>query len=231
MSDSPDRTHTALHQQSWELLPWYVNGTLDEAQAQRIEAHLAQCETCREEYAGQSLLRQHMRDDESVLHAPHASLQKLMAAIDRKENAVVVPPPAQDLKRPRWASRSRWFTIAAVEAACLVMVIGMLSWRVNEERGAARYSTLTSTAAVAVGRAAARIVFVPATSVADLSDLLRLYNARVVAGPSEAGVFTLAFSATMSEADISAAIARLQLDPRVRFAEPAQAARAAGAFE
>ena len=229
MTDSPDRTHAALHQQSWELLPWHVNGTLDEAQTQRMEIHLAQCEACRQEYASQSLLRQHMREEESVLQAPHVSLQKLLVAIDREENAAPSAHPTHDARQPLRASRSRWFAVAAVEAACVVMLIGMLSWQINEERSAARYSTLTSTTSVAAGQAAARVVFAPSTSVADLSDLLRLYDARIVAGPSEAGVFTLSFPATMSEANIAAAIARLQLDARVRFAEPAQEASAAGA--
>jgi len=57
--------------------------------------------------------------------------------------------------------------------------------------------------------------------VAELNDLLQSYGARIIAGPSEAGVFTLTFPATLSAADISAAIAQLQLDARVRFAEPA----------
>lgn len=32
-----------------ERLPWWVNGTLEEAEAQRVEAHLAECAACRDE--------------------------------------------------------------------------------------------------------------------------------------------------------------------------------------
>lgn len=34
-----------------ERLPWWVNGTLEAAEAQRVEAHLAECATCRDELA------------------------------------------------------------------------------------------------------------------------------------------------------------------------------------
>lgn len=34
-----------------ERLPWWVNGTLEEAEAQRVEAHLAECAACRDELA------------------------------------------------------------------------------------------------------------------------------------------------------------------------------------
>lgn len=34
-----------------ERLPWWVNGTLEEAEAQRVEAHLVECATCRDELA------------------------------------------------------------------------------------------------------------------------------------------------------------------------------------
>lgn len=52
------------------------SGTLNESQVRQVEAHLLECADCRGEMADQSLLRQHMRSDEGVLHAPHASLHE-----------------------------------------------------------------------------------------------------------------------------------------------------------
>lgn len=216
-----DRSRDLAHRQCWELLPWFVNGTLNESQVRQVEAHLADCEDCRGEMAQQSLLRQLMRSDEGVLHAPHASLHKVLAQIDRAEDA---PPaePASPARRPRRMNKSRWLAIAVVaEAACLLVLIGTMSWKTSTERAAPRYSTLTSEPA-SPAQAAARIVFAPTVSVAELNELLHSYEARIVAGPTETGVFTVTLPATLSEAEVAAAIDRMQQDSRVRFAQPAQ---------
>lgn len=209
------------HEQCWQLLPWFVNGTLNESQVRQVEAHLVECEACRGEMAQQSLLRELMRGDEGVLHAPHASLHKVLARIDRTEDASPAEP-ASPTRRPRRMDKSRWLAIAVVaEAACLVMLIGTLSWKMTAERSAPRYSTLTSESETPA-QAAARMVFAPAISVAELNELLHSYDARIVAGPTETGVFTVTLPATLSEAEVAAAIDRMQQDPRVRFAQPAQ---------
>ena len=216
-----DRKRSAVHEQSWELLPWFVNGTLDEAAAQRIQDHLAECRSCRDEVANQTSLRQHMWADEAVLHTPHASLQKLLAKMDQAEEQRRRAEAASATRRPRRMDRSRWLAVAVVaEAACLVMLIGMLTWKTSQERNAPRYMTLTTPETVTT-QAAARVVFAPELSVAQLHELLRAYDARIVAGPTEASVFTVTLRATLSEAEVAATIERLQHDPRVRFAQPA----------
>lgn len=221
---STDRTQDAVHQQCWELLPWLVNGTLNDSQARQVEAHLAECEACRGEMASQSLLRQLMRSDEGVLHAPHASLHKVLAKIDQAEDVAPVEPESAT-HRPRRMDKSRWLAVAVVaEAACLIVLIGTLSWKTSAERAAPRYSTLT-VESEAPAQAAARIVFAPAVSVAELNELLHSYDARIVAGPTETGVFTVTLPATLSEAEAAAAIERMQQDSRVRFAQPAQGSR------
>ena len=35
-----------LHERVWNLLPWYVNGTLSLKERERVEAHLAACRRC-----------------------------------------------------------------------------------------------------------------------------------------------------------------------------------------
>lgn len=217
---SSDRSGSA-HKECWELLPWYANGTLHEHQVRQVEAHLVECAGCRGEMADQSLLRQLMRSDEGVLHAPHASLHKVLAQIDRTEDASP-GEPTSPARRPRRMDKTRWLaTAVAAEAACLIVLIGTLSGKISAERAAPRYSTLTSESEVPA-RAAARIVFAPAVSVAELNDLLHSFEARIVAGPTETGVFTVTLPGTLSEAEVAAAIERMQQDARVRFAQPVQ---------
>ena len=39
------------HVQTSELLPWFVNGTLDPEEHTRVERHLADCISCKQELA------------------------------------------------------------------------------------------------------------------------------------------------------------------------------------
>ncbi len=43
----------AEHQDIGEMLPWFVNGRLSEADRQRVDAHLRVCEACSDELAAQ----------------------------------------------------------------------------------------------------------------------------------------------------------------------------------
>ena len=83
MRDQFESQHRALHREIWNLLPWHVNGTLSERQAGRVEKHLAECAECRSEHASQQALQQHLREEDSVVQTPHASLRKLMARIEQ----------------------------------------------------------------------------------------------------------------------------------------------------
>lgn len=226
MHEHSERQRRVQHRESWELLPWLVNGSLGEAQAQRLQDHLRQCAECRREHEAQLSLQQQVRREESVLYAPHASLRKLMTRIEQGESAPVREssrPPA-----PRIARRMRWLIFAvAAEALGVVVLIGALSWQVDSDR-APHYSTLSSSQAILPQGPAARVVFAPSLSLAELGELLRSYNAQVVAGPSDAGVYTLAFPAARGQEEVAAAITRLRANPEVRFAELAIADFGAG---
>jgi hypothetical protein len=49
--------HTGEHDAVQGILPWFVNGTLDASQAQRVRDHLADCVQCRADLAWQQRLR------------------------------------------------------------------------------------------------------------------------------------------------------------------------------
>jgi anti-sigma factor RsiW len=178
------------HDECQLLVPWFVNGTLSESQRQRVETHLARCASCRAEVAEQSLLREHMGRHESVVYTPQASLQKLLSRIDSEptEPRAVLLQPASGV-----ATSQRWLVAAAVLSAIAVMTAGLSWWRMQDERMAPRYMTLTSESDELAHTPAARVVFAPAANVARVSELLRRHHARIVAGPTEAGVYTLTF--------------------------------------
>src|SRR5690349_8094093 len=56
------RLHDDNHWELQRLLPWYVTGRLEPAEHARVEAHLAECEECREEVRFERTLAQSVKD-------------------------------------------------------------------------------------------------------------------------------------------------------------------------
>ncbi|MEO1679702.1 MAG: zf-HC2 domain-containing protein [Pseudomonadota bacterium] len=119
------------HQAVWEMIPWYLNGTLEDADQRRVAAHLNRCAACRAEVAEQRRLQAVIMDGTTAdTHAAESwrTLQKHIR-------------PGRD-RRPilqRWASV---WAAGAVAAACLAALVAMPVLRVAQ--GPNEFVTLTA---------------------------------------------------------------------------------------
>lgn len=231
MTQAPD-TPTCEHEAA-RLLAWYVNDTLPAAQMRAVAEHLDQCATCRADAAALGPLRTLLRTPSTVEYTPQAGFARLLARIDAADQAAVEVPaaPAPMRSKPRgWSSPMRWLAAAVVVQAVALGVMATALLGGLGGRGTpvdAAYQTLTSPAA-ADPRAALRVVFAPTLTLAELQQLLRSHQLSALAGPSEAGLYTLALAPAANGArDLQATLQRLRADPRVRFAELLGAAPAA----
>ena len=205
------------HRETWDLLPWLVNGTLSVPQLHRVEQHLVECARCRTECERQRALRLQMCSNEVVLDTPHASLRKLMARIESEDTAKTAPPPA-----PRKSRQTRWLAAAVViQSIGLIAVASFLSVRLSDLRQAPRYTTLSSAPATVREGTVVRVVFAQSAPSGEIAALLRSFNAQIVAGPTEAGVYTLSWPKTPSTQSVDA-LDRLRAHPEILFAEFSQ---------
>jgi hypothetical protein len=215
-----------LHRECWEQIPWIANGSLDVHERARLEPHLRACSACQEELALHERTRVLMRRDEPVMMAPQAGWQKLIQRIDAEdadaeEGVDAAPAPAVRSRPLRWP---RWAAIAAsVQAVALALIFGAQYLEREAAFTAPRYETLTAVDPVAASGPVIRLVFHTGVALQDVNAMLRAVDAQVVAGPSEAGVYTIALKNRRASPDIDAALARLRADPRVLFAEAALA--------
>jgi hypothetical protein len=211
------------HREIWDLLPWLANQRLTDAQAERAERHLQQCDACRAELHIQQQLREAVRAEDAVVLAPQTSFNKLMQRIDAAEAANVeeetkMAPAA----RKHVGGMPRWLAIAAsIQVVTVAALLGSLWWQQREVQTAPRYATLTAPAPIAKGPVL-RVVFDEQTKLIDIHELLKEIDARVVAGPTDSGVFTLALNDKASSIDtLNSAASRLRQDAHVVFCEPA----------
>jgi hypothetical protein len=226
MKEHSERFQHGRHRECWDMLPWLVNETLTDAQKQRLEQHLAGCADCGREASEQKFLREHLRQEDSVLYAPQASLQKLL---NRLDEAGPLPRLSSDRHHFAGSRPANWLAASVVVGALSFIAFeSVSSWQLRE-RSAPRYTTLTSKPAATVSVPAARVVFAPTMSLSQLSDLLRTSNAQVVTGPTEAGVYTLVFNSPAGsgpstdretlESHVNEAVQGLRKNPNVLFAE------------
>jgi hypothetical protein len=214
-----------MHRECWDILPWIANERASAQDKARAEQHLQECAACRDELGRQRALREAIREEDAVVIAPQTSLQKLMQRIDGVQETEPPIPGAAEIDIPAVAlprALPRWLPVAAaVQTVAIGALLGTVWWQSRETLEAPRFTTLTSASTVARGPVI-RVVFAPEVSITGINIVLRSIPAEIVAGPSEAGVFTLALPNQQEAADrVHQALIRLRSDPQVIFAEVA----------
>ena len=237
MTHSDHTGPLGAHGECWNLLPWIANESAAARDVARVEGHLRDCRECLDELEFQRQLRNAIRTEEAIVLAPQTSLQKLMQRIDAAdlddeelelESAVAAEPIAPARREPaRWA---RWLPIAAAIQG--IAIAGLLAalWTQAQTRDdliAERYSVLTTPTATVTHGPVIRVVFAGNVALDDMNRMLRDINAQIIAGPSEAGVYTLGLTGGAADkSGVQRAVAQLRASGRVMFAEPAVASEA-----
>src|SRR5262245_30622742 len=129
MNERHNRDERA-HQRIWELLPWYVNGTLLESEREKVEEHLAGCSRCQTEVEACRRTAQAVRNLGEVAPSPHpVQFQRVLARLGEAETAG--RERSDRRRRPgaslRSGSRPLWMALAA-QAAVILVLAGMLVW-------------------------------------------------------------------------------------------------------
>lgn len=211
------------HGECWNLLPWIANESAAARDVARVEAHLRDCRECQEELDFQRQLRNAIRAEEAVVLAPQTSLQKLMQRIDTvDDDAEATPADVVAMPKRKQALWSRWLPIAAaVQAIAITGLLGALWMQSASDTPAAPYTSLTSHEKAMTQRPVIRVVFTDNVSLDDMNRAVRSVDAQIIAGPSEAGVYTLGAARFAKESGVDQALEQLRADGHIVFAEPA----------
>ena len=202
MSD-PETLPAGVHPEV-ELLPWYVNGTLGEADRQRVARHLESCRDCSREL-------EDLVETRRTLTALYRQEAEPFARLEQSVMARVAADKSGDLGRSRqetsWTTGiERWFRslfmapwVPTLAALLLAIQMGLLVWVTlppPEREEIATRSLVMQQTKIAV-------VFQPSATEEQIRSLLQHLHGRFVDGPTAEGVFTI----TLSTGDPSAAAA------------------------
>ena len=226
-----------LHRRVWELLPWYVNGTLPTLEQRTVAEHLEGCRRCQEELETCHRLGEAIRQTESIAPSLHpAQLARLMARIEAEETG-------RGSRSWRRALLSPWRGLRSLTAATptlargllaaqLVLLIGLAGFLLRQPAQpagpgpqpapAAVFRTLSDPEPAAQPgnpqSIQVRVVFAEGITEKEIRDLLLRLRGQIVAGPSPLGVYTVEMPAAPDPLD--RVLAHLRAQPKVSFAEP-----------
>lgn len=204
---SESRLATSPYDTAWELIPWYVNGSLSEDEAAEVARFAAEDDAFAAEVDAQrSLLGEvvTLPDPEAAMGRSWDSLKSRIEADQRARTA-----PA---RAPRWRIGFGAFLGAGALAAALVVAVVALQ---QPEDG---FRTLTDDPALAGPSLQFQVN--EGTDIARLTALLAEQGLQLTGGPSAGGVFTAALP---EGADPAEAAEALMAAPEVPFAAPAVA--------
>jgi hypothetical protein len=231
MRDQSKHAEATRHQRVWELIPWYVNGTLSDTERTMVTQHLALCQICQGEVVRCQSIVATVHSTAEVEWTPsQENLERLMGRLEYGTASTILE---------RWWSRVRdWLQrnleavqIApsllrwglAVQTSMIILLAGTIVWHMTMTPQI--YQTLSEGgAALEPGRTQISVVFVEDITEGELRSLLSTVQGTLVAGPSPLAVYIVSVpvSGTEPDARTSLALDMLRKHPKVRLAEPRQ---------
>jgi anti-sigma factor RsiW len=218
-----------MHPESM-LLPWYLNGTLEQPEHQQVATHLARCSRCRTELEELAGLRQQVRQVyASEASVPARAFQATMAHVNQRASSATASTqhrasPMEDAMPISWLSsldhffrslfQPQWVPTLAV--ALIVAQFGFLYWTLARPAGPEQITTRT----VAPPTARIRVLFKDTVTEQQVRSAIQEIRGRIVDGPTPDGAYVVevpALDHSTSHTKVEALRAKSDI---VRIAEP-----------
>lgn len=190
MSD-PETMPTGVHPEV-ALLPWYVNGTLDDVERQQVARHIESCSDCRRELDEITQIKRELKAIYGAqAEAPPSLARSVMARVSAERTV------KEDRRHEGMSSLrgiDQWFRslflpqwIPTVAAMLIVIQAGLLMWVTFPST---RQDQILSRS---VGSPVIkfRVVFKGESTEAQTRELLTLIRGRVIDGPDASHAYTI----------------------------------------
>src|SRR5262245_35369733 len=228
MRDPRDQSDRKHHEKVWEILPWYVNGTLEGDEHEFVARHILRCQSCADEVVRCQSIATAVRSAEEAARTPSPEhLARLMERIDRGSTAAA--PERSRIRVREWIEKIRLafretpslfrWALAAETAAIVLLAAAII---LQSSVVPSFYRTLSDAGSgPEPGRVHVRVVFADDITEREIRTVLSSIGATIVAGPTPMAVYTVALAADDREAPARTreTLALLRAHPKVRLAE------------
>lgn len=196
--------HDDPHGAAQSLLPWYVNGTLDSAEAALVEAHLEGCADCRADLEADRALGLEVAGLSMDVEHGWAAMRARMETTPQRRSA----SPVRFLRRPVAIG---WAVAGQLAAAALIIAIALPARHAPVD---ADYHALGAATVAEPGNLV--IQFKPDITEGAMRATFMQTGSRVVDGPTASGAYVLRVDG--NKRDI--ALKQLRATPGIALAEP-----------
>jgi len=211
------------HQQVWDLLPWYINNTLDPVEQASVRYHVKSCITCRIELNQQQQLVEKMQKIDLLEQVSQVSFAQLKMKIEEQPNLCTFAKHREPKKDAKFPSRQflSFVQYTALAASLLLLSLPfMLGSLVDTTDLRSDYRTLANSVVGEERTNMLRIVFSDQSDPEQINVILSVISARIVKGPADNGVYLVQVGDQHTTLqDVKNAIAYLHNDTRIIFAE------------
>ncbi|MEM7236275.1 MAG: hypothetical protein AAF501_00400 [Pseudomonadota bacterium] len=204
MPDNSATKPAVSHDTAWELIPWYVNGSLPGPEASAIASHSEECDVCKAEIEHQRDLAAQVEALEVEDPPTSRSWQTLQAQIAQEDRT-------RKPVRGFWGTMPSFTRGIAIAGATAVLFVAVLLQQPTDDG----FQTLTNSEQTS----ALGIKFQTSGDVdpAALRSILSERGLTLVEGPSEGGVYRVVAA---EGSDLDALAAALITLPEIAFAAP-----------
>lgn len=179
-----------------QLIAWYANGTLTDADRKQFEADLAADPRIQSMLSWETDIRSAVRDNPALTVAADHGLERVMQRIQAE---ALAKRPASKQVQGNWFSRLSQYLTASpgLSFACAIVLIqfGVIAHTQSGKQDEKMYSDVRSaTVEAAQNDTFLKVSFRQGAQERDLRLLTRMINANIVAGPSQLGDYYLLVS-------------------------------------
>jgi len=224
-------TSQSEHQKVWDLLPWYINRSLNPVEHAIVKNHIKTCITCRIELSQQERLFREIQQTDLLQQVSQASFAQLKKRIETHPEVYVSGDAALNKDLIFFPFQIRFLSFAkytALAASLLFLAVPFMlnSLTVQPEIEGA-YRTLASSTENADNinnvNNVVRIVFADHPDSEQIDAVVYSVSGHIIKGPSPNGVYEVRIGDHQTDShQVNDAIFRLREHSSVIFAELAQ---------
>ena len=217
-------TSKSEHQEVWDLLPWYVNHSLDPAEQDFVRKHVKTCVTCRIEINQQQQLLEKIQQPDLLQQVSQVSFAQLKKRMQEQSKLSAFaeqakPRQAQKLFSHQFLGFVKYTALAA--SLLLLAMPFMLNLPTDDPELKGDYRTLANPAEGEHKNNIIRIVFAEHSAAEQIETILNGVSGHIIKGPSKNGIYEVQIGNRQANSlEIDDAISQLRKNSLVVFAEP-----------